>query len=79
MNAPCHGWQVSKQAMDGLPEKTERHSIKKRAFSGPTIYVFPDSMGKYLQGKNGKDLKSYKTYAFLRRWDFFTDDEIIPP
>ena len=34
MNAPCHGWQVSKQAMDGLPEKTERYSQKNRTFSG---------------------------------------------
>ena len=30
MNAPCHGWQVSKQAMDGLPEKTERYSQENR-------------------------------------------------
>ena len=29
LNAPCHGWQVSKQAMDGLPEKTNRNLIYK--------------------------------------------------
>ena len=32
LNAPCHGWQVSKQAMDGLPEKTERYSKKTGLF-----------------------------------------------
>ena len=37
LNAPCHGGQVSKQAMDGLPEKTERYSQENRTFSGTTI------------------------------------------
>ena len=41
LNAPCHGWQVSKQAMDGLPEKTERYSQENRIFSGTTIYIAP--------------------------------------